>query len=172
MFLIFNIIIYDFACRYLYNFYYLFLMAIRREQRYNTEKDRRWQMEKKEYRNKKIRGLIWRILSNYLILCICVVGFSGGGWIAFMLPLLQICLSWFNYEHSDKWQTALMLQVHLFISTVAGLFLEGYLFLKYISNDAESILLFHEIIRIGAVLVFSLGIVTTLMKYITTRKRI
>ena len=64
-----------------------------------------------------------------------------------------------------------MLQVHLLISTVMGLCLEGYLYLKYISNDAESIIIFHVFNKIGAVLVLTLGIITTLLKYVTTRRR-
>lgn len=46
-----------------------------------------------------------------------------------------------------------------------------YLYLKYISNDVESVLVFQTILRIGAVLVFGLGAITTLLKYLLTKKR-
>lgn len=35
-----------------------------------------------------------------------------------------------------------MLEVYLF-SAVLGLYLEGYLYLKYISDDVESVLVWH-----------------------------
>ena len=63
-----------------------------------------------------------------------------------------------------------MLEVHLLISTVLGLYLEGYLYLRYISNDAESILVFREILKIGIVLVCVMGIITTSLKYLSTKK--
>jgi len=59
-----------------------------------------------------------------------------------------------------------MLQIHLLISTVLGLFFEGHLYLNYVSDDAESILVFREILKTGAFLVLILGIITTLSKYI------
>lgn len=122
-----------------------------------------------EYKTGK--GMIFKILFNYLIFVICVAGFNGGAVLALILPLLQISLSWLNYCSSKRWQTVLMLQVHLLISTVMGLCLEGYLYLKYISNDGESIIIFHVFNKIGAVLVLTLGIITTLLKYVTTRRR-
>ena len=112
-----------------------------------------------------------KILLNYLILLFCVAGFGGGAIITFILPVLQIFLSWFNYSYSHKWQTVLMLEIHLLISTAAGLFLEGYLFLKYISDDAESVLVFREINKIGLVLVLGLGTITTLLKFFSTRNK-
>ncbi len=117
------------------------------------------------------KNLVFIILSNYLILFICVAGFRGGGVLALILPVLQIYLSGFNYCNGKKWQTVLLLEVHLLISTVLGLYLEGYLYLKYISNDVESVLVFQTILRIGAVLVFGLGAITTLLKYLLTKKR-
>lgn len=92
--------------------------------------------------------------------------------LALILPVLQICLSWFNYCNSKKWQTVLMLEVHLLISTVLGIYFEECLYLRYISDDAESVLVFQEILKIGIVLVFGLGIITTLLKYLLTKNRI
>ena len=113
--------------------------------------------------------MIFKVLSNYLVLFICMIGFSGGVVLDLILPVLQVCLSWFNYCNSKNWQTVLMLEVHLLISTVLGLYLEGYLYLRYISNDAESILVFQTILKIGIVLVFSFGVITTLFKYFLTK---
>lgn len=115
--------------------------------------------------------MTFKILLNYLILFICVAGFRGGGVLVLILPVLQICLSGFNYCNGEKWQTVLMLEVHLLISTILGLYLEGFLYLRYISDDVESILVFQTILTIGAVLVFGLGVITTLLKYLLTRNR-
>ena len=120
-------------------------------------------------RMQKRKKLIFKILLNYLILFICVTGFRGGGVLALILPALQICLSWLNYCNTPKWQTVFMLEVHLFISTVLGLYLEGYLYLKYISDDMESVLVFQTILKIGTVLAFSLSVITTLFKFLLTK---
>ena len=116
-----------------------------------------------------IENLIVKILLNYIILVICVAGFRGGGVLALILPVLQLFLSWFNYSESKRWQTVFMLEFHLLISTVLGLYFEGYLYLRYISDDAESVLVFQEILKIGVVLVFGLGVITTLFKYLSTK---
>lgn len=110
-----------------------------------------------------------KILWNYSILLLCVAGFSGGGVTALVLPVFQLCLSCFNYYYSKKWQTVLMLEVHLLISTVLGLYLEGYLYLTYISGDAESVLVLQEFLKIGTFLVCGMGIMTTVLKYFSTR---
>lgn len=112
-----------------------------------------------------------KIFSNYLILLICIVGFHGGAITTFILPILQIYLSWYNYHCSNKWKTVLILEIHLLISTVLGLCLEGYLYLKYISDDVESHLVFDVILIIGIILVLGLGIITTLAKYFSTKNR-
>lgn len=90
----------------------------------------------------------------------------------FILPVLQIIISWVNYHYNRKWQTVLILQIHLLVSTALGLFLEGYLYLRYISNDAESVIIFQGICKIGSILVFGLGALVTLIKYLSTRKNI
>ena len=118
----------------------------------------------------KLRWL-WKILPNYLVLLICVVGFHSGVWIDFILPVLQIILSCFNYGHSDRWQTVLILELHLLVSTVVGIYLQVYLYLKYVSDDAESVLVVRELIKIGTVLVLCLGIITTVIKCIAARKK-
>lgn len=115
--------------------------------------------------------MIIKILMNYIILVICVAGFSGGIGLVLLLPVLQMLLSWYNYGNSKKWQTVLILEFHLLISTVLGLYFEGYLYLRYISNDAESVLVFQEILKIGVVLVFGFGVITTLLKYLSTKNR-
>lgn len=120
----------------------------------------------------KNKNLIFKILSNYFILLFCVVGFRGGAVLTLVLPVLQICLSWFNYSNSEKWQTVLRLEAHLLISTVLGIYLEGYLYLKYVYNDAEGVLVFLAILKIGAVFVFTLGVITALLKYLLTKKSI
>lgn len=113
--------------------------------------------------------MIIKILWNYSILLICVAGFRGGATLDLILPAIQLLLSWFNYSESKKWQTVLMLEFHLLVSTVLGLYLEGYLYLRYVSNDAESVLVFREVLKIGVVLVLGVGVIATLIKYFSTR---
>ena len=115
--------------------------------------------------------MIINILWNYSILVICVAGFRGGAVLDLILPVIQLLLSWFNYSESKKWQTVLMLEFHLLVSTVLGLYLEGYLYLKYISDDMESVLVFQTIWKIGAALVFCFGVITTLLKYVLIKNR-
>lgn len=112
---------------------------------------------------------IIKVLINYSIFLICVVGFPAGGVLYLMLPMIQIGISAINYRNSEKWQTVLMLQIHLLISTILGIYFEGYLFLKYISNDAESFLIIAVVMKIGVILVCILGIITTLIKYISIK---
>lgn len=112
-----------------------------------------------------------KILPNYLIFLICMVGFHGGAVTVLPLPFLQIVLSWCNYRSGGRWQIVLMLEMHLLISTVAGLALEGYLYLTYISKDAESILVFHEMIRMGFIFVLGVGVTTALLKFLQQKER-
>ncbi len=111
-----------------------------------------------------------KILPNYLIFLICMVGFHGGAVTVLLLPFLQIVLSWCNYRSGGRWQIVLMLEMHLLISTVAGLALEGYLYLTYISKDAESILVFHEMIRMGFIFVLGVGVTTALLKFLQQKE--
>ena len=112
-----------------------------------------------------------KILINYSILLICIAGFSCGGVLALVLPAFQLGICLFNYRYGRDWLIVLILQIHLWISTALGLYLEGYLYLRYISNDAESVMVFRAIWKIGTVLVCGMGILTTLLKYSLTRNR-
>lgn len=116
-------------------------------------------------------NFILKISVNYIILFICIAGFAGGGMLALILPVFQIGLSWFNYHYSKKWQTVLLLEVHLLISTVIGLCFEGYLYLRYISEDAESVLVFEEIRKIGTAFVCGMAIITTFFKYLSAKRQ-
>ncbi len=115
--------------------------------------------------------MILKVVLNYLILLIygVVLGFRGGV-IDFILPVILMFLSWINYHRSDKWQTVLILHIHLMISTVLGIFLGGYLFTKYISNDAETYMILMLMLMVGMVMVVGLGILTILIKYHSTKK--
>lgn len=123
-------------------------------------------IERNQKKEEKNLGL--KILLNYSILLICVVGLIGAS-LVFLLPVAQICISIFNYNFSKKWQTVLMLEVNLWISTILGLFFSRYLFLKYIVDDELSSAIFLEILKIGAIFVFIMAIVTTLIKYISIK---
>lgn len=111
-----------------------------------------------------------KILLNYLILLICVVvGFKSNGALYYILPVLQIFLSWLNCHYSNKWQMVLVLEIHLLIATVLGLLLAGRLYLKYVSSDAESMIVLQLVIISGVVFILILGIIATLFKYFSTK---
>lgn len=115
--------------------------------------------------------MIWNILSNYVILVICVAGFRGGGNTIFILPVLQIALSCFHFIRNEKWQSVLMLEVHLLIATAAGIILDGFLYLKFVYYDVEGVIVIMAMLMVGAIFVVILGIVTTLLKWIVQRMR-
>lgn len=118
--------------------------------------------------------MILKVVLNYLILLIygvvLGVGRDENGETILILPIILIFLSWLNYYRSDKWKTVLILHVHLMISTVLGISLGGYLFTKYISNDAETYMILMLLYMVGAVMVAGLGILTTFIKYHSTKK--
>lgn len=117
----------------------------------------------------KRQHLLLKIAWNYLVLLVCAAGFHNGVWMAFLLPVVQIILSCFNYQHSSTWRTVLWLEMHLLVSTAAGIYLEGYLYLRYVSGDAESVLAFREMLKIEAFLALGIGIITTVIKWISAR---
>lgn len=114
---------------------------------------------------------IFKILLNYSILFLCVVGFNFGDVLTFLLPMIQIGLSIINYLNSEKWQTVLMLEIHLLISTILGIYFMGYLFLAFISGDELSAAIFKLIMLVGIILVCIMGIITTLIKFISIKSR-
>lgn len=115
--------------------------------------------------------MIFKIVLNYLILLVygIVVGLRGGA-IYFVLPVILIFLSWLNYHCSNKWQMVLILHIHLLISTVLGVFLEGYLYCNYVHDDAETRILILLMLMVGSGLVVALGTLTTWIKYSLTKK--
>lgn len=123
---------------------------------------------RKERKILKEKNLILKILLNYLVLLICIIDHIVFG-VFLILPIVQMCISIFNCISSKKWQTVLMLEVNLWISTVLGLSLNKYLFLKYTVNDEISAAMLSAMVMIGAVLVFFMAIVTTLTKYFSTK---
>ncbi|MCM1327663.1 MAG: DUF4240 domain-containing protein [Lachnoclostridium sp.] len=113
----------------------------------------------------------WKnILLNYLVFLVCIIHFRFGVITAAVLPVLLIILSWHNYRHSDEWKTTFMLEVHLWVSTMTGICLERYLYLKHVSDDAESAMILGLMILAGVFLVSIIGAITTLIKYFSMRK--
>lgn len=54
---------------------------------------------------------------------------------------------------------------------ILSISLAGYLFLKYVSDDAESIMLLMLLYMVGVALVVGLGILATWIKYSSTNKQ-
>lgn len=121
--------------------------------------------------------MILKTILNYLLLPICTAVifaaaflFRGNGMICLIIPVLQILLSWFNYRCSKKWQMVLILEIHLLIATIAGFSLGGYLYLKYISGDSDSMMLFMLDVIVGAVVVLMMGLFVVLLKYFSLNR--
>lgn len=114
--------------------------------------------------------MIFKIILEYSVILIysVITGFKGGV-IYFILPVILIFLSWINYHFSNKWQTVLILHIHLLISTVLGVFLEGYLYCNYVCDDAETRMLIMLMLMVGPGLVIGLGVLTTWFKYSSFR---
>lgn len=113
----------------------------------------------------------FRIMLNYLMLFICAIAvFSANSVLFLLLPVVQIFLSWMNCRCSDKWQVVLKLEIHLWAATVAGLLTGGLLYLKWVSDDSDSMILLQMILVVGAVLVLILGGITTLIRYLSAKK--
>lgn len=116
--------------------------------------------------------MILKIAWNYLILLIygLVLGFRGG-WIYFILPVILISLSWFDYRCSSKWRMVLILHIHLLISTILGTFFGGYLYCNYVYDDAETRMLIILMLMVGSSLVIGLGVIAVWLKYFFAKKR-
>lgn len=115
---------------------------------------------------------LFNILINYSILIMCILGFASGGILALILPVFQLWLTCYHYQNNFRWQTVLWLEIHLLLSTMLGIYMLGYLYLRYISNDAESVLVLVVIWRIGAALVCGMGIIATLCKFLANKFQI
>lgn len=121
--------------------------------------------------------MIKQTMLNYLLLFVCGAAvlsaaliFEGNGLIYLIIPVLQILLSRSNYRFSSRWQTALLLEIHLLIATVAGFFLGGLIYLKFVSDDSDSRILLLFVIYVGVIMVFVMGLITTLLKYFKVKK--
>lgn len=111
------------------------------------------------------------LFANYSILLLCVLGFSAGSLTILALPIFQILLSCVNYHYGKSWVSVLIWEVHLLLSTIMGIFLNGYLYLKYIYYDAEGVLVFATELQIGFFLVLILGFITILIKLISQKRQ-
>lgn len=119
--------------------------------------------------------MLLKIVLNYLILLIYggVVGLYniGDGVFYFILPVLLIFLSLFNCYHCNKWQTVLILHIHLLIATIFCVSLEGYLYCNYVSDDAETHMLIMFMFMVGTAMVAGLGAIATWIRYSQTKKQ-
>lgn len=113
-----------------------------------------------------------KILLNYSVFAACILDIFWGGFIlVFCLIPMQIGLSIYNYLNSENWRSVLMLEIHLLISTVLGIACSGFLFLTLVVNDEISAAIFKFAVLFGAILVFIMGIITTLMKFISMKRK-
>lgn len=116
--------------------------------------------------------MIKQTMLNYMLLFVCgavvllaPLAFERNGLVYLIIPVLQILVSRSNFRFSSRWQTVILLELHLLVATVAGFFLGGFLYLKLISNDSDSGILLLFAVAVGVLTVFVMGLITTLLKY-------
>lgn len=97
--------------------------------------------------------------ANYSILCLCILLFRGGAVFSLFLPILQLVLTIGNYKWSFNLNDFILFQTYMLIATMAGNFAGAQLYLKYVSNDAESVLIFALVFKAGVVIVVILSII-------------
>lgn len=116
---------------------------------------------------------IYKILLNYSVFVACILDHfvcPGVILVFYLIPML-IGLSIINYLNGEKWQSVLMLEIHLLIATVLGIACEAFLFLTFVVDDEMSVVIFEFAVLLGAILVFIMGIITTLIKFISIKRR-
>lgn len=100
-----------------------------------------------------------KIGANYSILCLCILLFRGGAVFSLFLPILQLVLTIGNYKWSSRLNDFISLQTHMLIATMAGNFAGAQLYLKYVSDDAESVIIFALVFKAGVFIVVILSII-------------
>ncbi|MCM1219425.1 MAG: hypothetical protein NC548_33515 [Lachnospiraceae bacterium] len=112
-----------------------------------------------------------RIALTYLILLVYSVinGFRGGV-VYFLFPIVLLLLSWLNFYRCAQWRTVLILHIHLLAASVLGISLAYFLFCTYVSDDAETHMLFMLMYMVGVAMVVGLGAITTGIRYFSAKK--
>lgn len=114
-----------------------------------------------------MKKLLLKVGANYLLLPLCMICNMGGALVVFVLPIVQLCLTITNYKWSSNLKYFILLQMNMLISTVVGNIAGAQLFLNYVSNDAESVIIFVLIFRAGVLVVLTLSIVFGIAKGIS-----
>lgn len=118
-----------------------------------------------------MKKMILAVAANYVILLLCLLFFGGGVWPLLLIPFVQLYLAIENYILSSNIKWFLFLQLHMLIATMAGNFANGQLFLKYVSNDAESVIILALIFRLGVYIVLTLSLLFGIAKAISAYKK-
>lgn len=118
-----------------------------------------------------MKKMILAIAANYVILLLCLLLFGGGVFPLLFIPFVQLYLAIENYILSSNVKWFLFLQLHMLIATMAGNFANGQLFLKYVSNDAESVIILALVFRLGVYIVLTLSLLFGIAKAISVYKK-
>lgn len=116
---------------------------------------------------------IYMTLANYIpVLFVCL--FFRFPIILLTYLLMPIVLACCNYKFADKKSQLVFLDVNLLISTIAANRIHTYLFLHYVSNDAESEIIGMGLLVFVMILVlvsFLISILLFIAKQVQNKKR-
>lgn len=118
-----------------------------------------------------MKKMYLKIGSNYLILLLGIIFFPLGAVGTLLLPVAQLLLTIGNYKWSSDLKYFLYLQINMLIATMIGNFVNAQLYLKYVSNDAESVVIFALIFRVGVLVVMALSILFGIAKFVHCKRQ-
>ena len=99
-----------------------------------------------------------RIGANYFIVPLCGIMYLTAGAVFFLfLPFLQLFFCYQNYKWSHDLKSWLLLQINMLIAAMFGNYTGARLFLSFISNDAESQIIFTFIFQVDMWIVLLLS---------------
>lgn len=112
-----------------------------------------------------------QIGANYFIFLLCSILYLTTGAVSFLfLPLVQLFLCYENYKCSHNLKYFLVLQINMLTATISGNFTGAQLFFTYISNDAESQMIFALIFRFEIWIVLALSAIFGAAKLISVKR--
>ena len=112
-----------------------------------------------------------RIGANYFIVPLCGIMYLTAGAVFFLfLPFLQLFFCFLIYKWSHDLKSWLLLQINMLIAAMFGNYTGARLFLSFISNDAESQIIFTFIFQVDMWIVLLLSLVSGGAKMISCKR--
>ena len=110
------------------------------------------------------------IVFNYIPLIIWCVFYSYGANVAFYMIPLQAVIAILNYRFSDGISDMLFLNGNLLLSTLLGIYINSFLYFKYICYDSEGELVRNFELMVGLVYILLITLVMFIIRKNKLRK--